>query len=79
MLTGRECAELVRAWLAAEDFAGMRMPPEGIEMILEGVHWLDSDEPFLTERDLYRQYVWRISWPVRMILIGRALERDRYR
>ena len=78
MLTGRECAALVRAWLAAEDFAGMRMPPEGVEMILEDVPWRDSDQPVATERAMYAHYVRYISWPIRLTLIARAMERHRY-
>lgn len=29
----------------------------------------------LTERELYRQYVERVSWPLRLVLIAKAQER----
>lgn len=79
VLSGRECAALVRGWLAAETFGRMKLPPEGAEMLLEGLAWLDSDEPLLTERALYAQYVAKISLPIRLVLIAQALERERLR
>lgn len=47
------------------------MPAEGVEMILEGVPWLESDEPVTTEAALHREYAEKIDRPLRLLTLGR--------
>lgn len=75
ILSGRECAALLREWITTEDFGGYRMPPAGVDMILEEIPWRDSDEPVGTGRDLYREYVKKVSRPIRLYALGRLLGR----
>lgn len=71
ILTGRECAALLRQWITTEDFGGHTMPPEGAEMILEGIPWMESDEPVATEAALYREYTEKVARPLRLLVLGR--------